>query len=80
MHGLVPNIKMGKLKRKKKNNQEAINEGHKGLQVSMKSQGDEGLLLLFHIETIFLTPNSWWNLLQHILACKQIGPRYPRNH
>jgi hypothetical protein len=59
MHGLVPNIKMGKLKRKKKNNQEAINEGHKGLQVSMKSQGDEGLLLLFHIETIFLTPNSW---------------------
>jgi hypothetical protein len=40
MHGPMPNIKMGELKQKKKNNQEAINEGHKGLQVSMKSQGD----------------------------------------
>ncbi len=40
MHGPMPNIKMGKLKRKNKNHQEVINEGHKGLQVSMKSQGD----------------------------------------
>ncbi len=30
MHGPMPNIQMGKLKWKNQNNQEAINEGHKG--------------------------------------------------
>lgn len=59
MHDPMPNIKMGKLKQKRKNNQEVINEGHKGFQISMKSQGDghmKGCCCFFTLKELFLHP------------------------
>ncbi len=32
------------------------------------------MLLFFCIETILLALNRWWNVLWHILGCKQIEP------
>ncbi len=59
MQGLMPNIKIGKLKWKNKNNQEAINEGHKGPQILMKSQGDghkKGCCCFFTLKQFYLHP------------------------
>jgi hypothetical protein len=59
MHGPMPNIKMEKLKQKNKNDQEAINEGFKGLQISMKNQGDshkKGCCCSFTLKQFYLHP------------------------
>jgi hypothetical protein len=59
MHGPMPNIKMGKLKQKNKNNQEAINEGHEGFQILMKSQDDghkKGCCCSFTLKQFYLHP------------------------
>jgi hypothetical protein len=57
MHGPMPNIKMGKLKRRNKNNQEAINERHKGLRILMKSQSErhkKGCCCSFTLKQFYL--------------------------